>query len=55
MSGGMCREGAYFEWSVDAMVTQVLEPAGFHVRPEPAAAPAARSLAPYYGCMTPCL
>ena len=31
MSGGMCREGAYFEWSVDAMVTQVLEPAGFHV------------------------
>mgnify|MGYP000854723885 CR=1 FL=1 len=31
MRGGMCREGAYFEWSVDAMVTQVLEPAGFHV------------------------
>ena len=31
MRGGMCREGSYFEWSVDAMVTQVLEPAGFHV------------------------
>ena len=31
MDGGWCREGAHFEWSVDAMVGQVLEPAGFLV------------------------
>ncbi len=31
MDGGWCREGAHYEWSVDAMVTQVLEPAGFTV------------------------
>ena len=31
MKGGLCKDGAYFEWSVDAMISQVLEPSGFCV------------------------